>query len=111
MKNLNPFEKYIDTELDEFIKNKSYDLETIMLKTGMFDQNNINFDSFGGIKITSLNWDPFIGSTPNNIKKYQRDFCWELEDKQSLIESIYQKIDCYPNRSWLNFSSYSQSTP
>ncbi len=94
MANFNPFEKYIDRELDEFVKNRSYDLETIMYKTGILYENKLDLDLFNGVGVASLNWDPFIGSTPDSIKRYQREFCWELEDKQSLIESIYQKIDC-----------------
>jgi uncharacterized protein with ParB-like and HNH nuclease domain len=94
MVNFNPFEKYIDQELDEFVKKRSYDLETILIKTGIIDENKLDFDLFNGVGVASLNWDPFIGSTPDSIKKYQREFCWGLEDKQLLIESIYQKIDC-----------------
>lgn len=46
-----------------------------------------------GIAVSDLNWNPYIYK---NSKKeyYQRGFVWTIKDKQLLVESIYQGIDC-----------------
>lgn len=46
-----------------------------------------------GIRVKCANWNPYV--FVNGEKKYyQREFVWSLRDKQNLIESIYQNIDC-----------------
>jgi hypothetical protein len=41
-----------------------------------------------------LNWNPYVIDKDGNKQYYQRDFCWTVEDKQNLIESIYRGVDC-----------------
>lgn len=45
-------------------------------------------------KMEELNWNPYVIDKDGNRQYYQRDFCWTLEDKQNLIESIYRGVDC-----------------
>ncbi len=46
-----------------------------------------------GSPIMSVNFNPFV--IINGEKKYyQRPLVWSLEDKQLLIESIYNNVDC-----------------
>lgn len=44
--------------------------------------------------INEVNWNPFILDDNNNPIYYQRDLCWSLKDKQLLIESIINGIEC-----------------
>lgn len=45
------------------------------------------------IDIPYVNWNPAIVDKNGNEVVYQRDFCWSLNDKQALLESIYNRID------------------
>ena len=49
---------------------------------------------FNGIPIMELNWNPCIYDEDGNKKYYQRDFVWNLENKQNRVESIYNHVDC-----------------
>lgn len=57
-----------------------------------------------GIDILDLNWNPFVYGKDGKKIYFQRPFVWTLEDKQNLIDSIYQRIDCgrilIRKRSW-----------
>lgn len=46
-------------------------------------------EMYGKVEIPRINWNPIVG---DNIP-IQRDFIWTLEEKQLLIESIYNNID------------------
>ena len=46
------------------------------------------------LPVKHLNWNPYVIDQNGNKQYYQRDFCWSLEDKQNLIESIYRGVDC-----------------
>lgn len=46
------------------------------------------------VPIKELNWNPLIIGSDNKPKYYQRDYVWTLENKQLLIESIYNSINC-----------------
>ena len=53
--------------------------------------------------IHNVNWNPFVYM--NGAKHYyQRDFVWSLENKQCLVDSIYQYVGCgsiiLRSRSW-----------
>ena len=56
------------------------------------------------ILIEDLNWNPYVYDKDGNKQYYQRDFVWSIKDKQLLIESIYQDIECgrilVRKRSW-----------
>lgn len=74
-------------------------------------KHNEPYDINGKI-VGELNWNPFV--FVNGEKKYfQRDFCWTLEQKQLLIESIYQNIKCgdilVRKRSWEELRAFEKN--
>ena len=83
-------------------------LESILIKLlkPYFDENEIYDTTKSGkkFKISKLNWNPFILNKYGNKEYYQRDFCWSVKDKQLLIDSIYNQINCgqiiVRKRSW-----------
>jgi hypothetical protein len=48
----------------------------------------------GEFEVKSCNWNPFVYKKDGEKQFFQRDFVWKLKDKQLLIESIYNGIDC-----------------
>lgn len=48
----------------------------------------------GGMPVKECNWNPFVYNKEGKKEYYQRPLVWSLQDKQLLIESIYQNIDC-----------------
>lgn len=89
----NPFD-----ETDDRVRPVAFTFESILFNLdilGTKHDENARFEKvkMNGIPVDELNWNPFIYK---NGKKeyYQRDFVWSLKDKQLLIESIYQSIDC-----------------
>jgi hypothetical protein len=57
-------------------------------------RENKNKYKVQGIEVIECNWNPFIYNKEGKKEFYQRPFVWALKDKQLLIESIYQNIDC-----------------
>lgn len=51
------------------------------------------FDTINGTEILECQIDPVV-EINGTFKAYQRDSCWSLKNKQSLIESIYCNVDC-----------------
>lgn len=45
-------------------------------------------------RMEELNWNPYVIDKNGERQYYQRNFCWTLEDKRNLIESIYRGTDC-----------------
>lgn len=87
----NPFpEKPWDSRL----KMISFNLESILFACGFNDkQRTYNFDTDTEYQVPKIEFNPFIIDSNGNEVVYQRDFCWTLEQKQLLIESIYNNID------------------
>lgn len=83
----NPFDETIDST-----RNVAFSLSSILSSLGIIDIERENY-KINGIEVSRCNWNPYIYK---NKKKfyYQRDFVWTIKDKQLLIESIYQNIDC-----------------
>lgn len=56
-----------------------------------------------GVEVKEINFNPYVIINDKKIY-YQRPFCWSLEDKQKLIESIYEDNNCgnivLRERSW-----------
>lgn len=78
-----PFPKYRDS-----VQNISFQLESILFT--MFKEDRYDID---GTVINSVNFNPFVFI--NGEKHYyQRPLVWHLKDKQLLIESIYNGVDC-----------------
>lgn len=46
-----------------------------------------------GVEVKEVNFNPYVIINGKKIH-YQRPFCWSLEDKQKLIESIYEDNNC-----------------
>lgn len=98
----NPFK----TEKFDRIRVVAYTLESIVYGLGLVDGEVHRKDTyeFSGIKSKAVSWNPFVYLNTGEKKYYQRDFVWNLEDKQLLIESIYNNINCgviiIRKRSW-----------
>ena len=73
----------------------AYSLESIVHTAG-FDRYSKRYveikDKVGKIEIPELNWNPYVFNADGSKTYYQRNFCWTLEEKQALIESIYNNI-------------------
>lgn len=84
---LNPFQEDLR---DNSPRSVSFSLESIYY--ALFRDND-RYTTEKGFQIKNLNWNPFVEL---NGKKeyYQRDFVWTLEDKQLLIDSIYNGVAC-----------------
>lgn len=72
----------------------AYTLDSIIHACGYERRKRAyKFDTINEIEVPELNWNPFFVDQKGNEVVYQRDFCWTLEQKQLLIESIYNNID------------------
>lgn len=90
---VNPFPKNNDR-----ISDINFQLESIIHQ--LFREDKYDID---GTSIASVNFNPFV--FVNGEKQfYQRPLVWNIEDKQLLIESIYNNVDCgkilVRNRGW-----------
>ena len=90
---VDPFDKSFDR-----IKNINFTLESILFQLHKEDRYDIK-----GTPIKASNDNPFVFVNAEK-KYYQRPLCWTLKDKQLLLESIYNNVDCgkivIRNRSW-----------
>lgn len=89
----NPFD-----ESTERINSINFQLESILHQLFKDDKYDIK-----GTPILTSNFNPFV--FVNGKKElYQRPLVWELKDKQLLLESIYNNVDCgkivVRNRGW-----------
>ena len=91
----NPFDEKFDS-----IRTVAYQLESIIYTLDLTKDRRKNSDGIDepvkmfGIQVNELNWNPYVFDKDGKKRYYQRDFCWSLKDKQLLIESIYNKMDC-----------------
>lgn len=53
------------------------------------EENEIN-----GVYVPEYNFNPYVTDKDGNKIHYQRDYVWTIEDEQSLIEAIYNQLDC-----------------
>ncbi len=90
---INPFPSKRDKA-----RSVNYSLEGVLSVIDAFgnkkEHRNNNDIIMGGIKVMECNWNPYIYDANGKKKYYQRPFVWELKDKQNLVESIYNSIDC-----------------
>jgi len=86
----NPFDESFDS-----IRPVAFTLESIIFGLDMLEDSSKreNYE-IKGVKIREGNFNPFVYDKDGNKEYYQRPYCWSVEDKQLLVESIYQKIDC-----------------
>lgn len=90
---LNPFGENIKS-----IRSVSFTLESIISILHRNEDHEMQNKT-----IHNVNWNPFVYM--NGAKHYyQRDFVWSLENKQCLVDSIYQHVGCgsiiLRSRSW-----------
>lgn len=82
----------------ERIQSINFQLKSIIFQLYKEDKYDINSTA-----ILSSTDNPFV-FVDGEKKYYQRPLCWTLKDKQLLIESIYNSVDCgkilVRNRSW-----------
>jgi len=83
---VNPFAKA------DHVRTLNYALESILSTLGIIDRDREVV--IGGVEVPRVNWNPFVINKEGNKEYYQRPFVWSIEDKQLLIESIYQNIEC-----------------
>lgn len=85
----NPFD-----ERQSNIRPVAFTLESILFGLSVLGEKDENKYDINGKPILTANWNPFIYSSTGEKQYYQRPFVWTVTDKQNLIESIYQGIDC-----------------
>ncbi len=86
----NPFEEIVDS-----IRPIAFSLDSILFKLDVLNTKRADkgFD-INGVVIKEAEWNPFVYDKDGKKQYYQRGLCWIVSDKQLLIESIYQNIDC-----------------
>lgn len=73
----------------------AFTLESIIFNIDILDKEDENdLYKIDNVTVREFNWNPYIYGKDGTKHYYQRDFVWSLEEKQLLIESIYQNIDC-----------------
>lgn len=87
----NPFVEYDWNSKITFYQS---DIEQVLWRVG-YDrrERKYNFDKIGDVVIPELDWNPTVINEEGKEIIYQRDFCWTLEEKQLLIDSIYNHIE------------------
>jgi len=88
----NPFE-----EMTDGIRPIAFTLDSILFALNVLGDKHAavggKYD-IEGITVMDCNWNPYIYNADGGKEYYQRPFVWKLKEKQLLIESIYQGIDC-----------------
>lgn len=72
-----------------------FSLDSILFRCG-WDKRNRGLRTNNGEEFNpdEMNFNPYVIDKDGNKRYYQRDFVWGLKDKQLLIESIYNGINC-----------------
>ena len=97
----NPFDEHTDS-----IRPVAFTLQSILFGLNILGEKDDTIAKYDikGVPMVDFNWNPFVYDKQGVKQYYQREFVWSLKDKQLLIESIYQGIDCgkilIRNRSW-----------
>ena len=87
---VNPFE---EKSWQSRIKSSPIDLATLLYSIG-WDKTKKQFttENFWAVEISNINWNPTVNIRGKQLP-YQRDFVWDLSNKQHLINSIYKGIE------------------
>ena len=85
----NPFNEKFDS-----VRSVAFQLSSIIHSLDLNGDRREENYVMNEIEIHELNWNPYIFNKNGKKEYFQRDFCWTLKDKQLLIESIYNKVDC-----------------
>lgn len=98
----NPFPKRRD-----MVSNINFQLSSIVHQLDIIPREKENYTE-QGVEIKRCNWNPYVYDKEGNKQYYQRDFVWSEDDKRTLIDSIYNNIDCgkilVRKRSWNEIS-------
>jgi len=62
----------------------------------LYEEGRETFENWyiNGLRVHETNFNPYVFDKDGNKLYYQRDYCWSLEQKQLLIESICHHINC-----------------
>jgi len=86
----NPFDESMND-----IRPVAFSFDSIMFNLDVMGNDSTrNKYKIGEVLIKRANWNPYVYLADGTKKFYQRPLVWTLEDKQNLVESIYQNIDC-----------------
>lgn len=87
---VNPFPEY-----DDRVRNMNIALESILFELDMLKYRKRVGDKYviNDIEVLECNTNPFV-LVNGEPEYFQRPLVWTLEQKQLLVESIYQNIDC-----------------
>ena len=87
-----PFE---DDNWRSKVKTHSFDIEGILLECGIERKSSsIAAEKYFGVLVPEINFNPYVFDKNGEKKYYQRNFVWTLKDKQLLIRSLYNGINC-----------------
>jgi|GEM_PF-5349452 len=83
----------IDRDGWDSVRSVAFTTDSILFMTKELDRGIHEDWDIEGCPLKEFNWNPYV--YVNGEKKYyQRDFVWTIEQKQMLIESLYQGVDC-----------------
>lgn len=87
----NPFDKRLD-----HARAIQFSLDSIIHTLDLLGEKEAEGSEYDidGVRIMSCNWDPYIYDKDGGKQRYQRPLVWRLSQKQALISSIYNGIDC-----------------
>lgn len=73
----------------------AFNLNTILMYGLGFDSRKLEFKSemVDGVNVKEATDNPFLIDNDGKKQSYQRPLVWELSDKQSLIDAIYNRTD------------------
>lgn len=71
-----------------------FQLESILYRCGWEKRDRKYQTKIGEVDVDELNFNPYVINKDGNKSYYQRALVWTLKDKQLLIESIYNGINC-----------------
>jgi hypothetical protein len=102
------FDPFPAKRWDAAIRFAAYQLSNVLSVCGFDwrtnDEATESSETVLGQVIPELCWNPVLTNSDGVEVVYQRDFCWTLNDKQLLIDSIYNGIEIgkivIRNRSW-----------
>lgn len=77
---------------DGLIQMKSYNYQLSSIISQMFREEKYHTNA--GTLIPNANFNPIVYDANGEVVYYQRGNVWTLENKQALIESIYNGVDC-----------------
>ena len=84
-----PMEKKFDS-----IRTVNFNLESVLFGLGFLKDGVPDAYFIQGIEVSAGSFTPFLYDGEGKKVYYQRDLVWSLEDKRTLLDSIYNQVDC-----------------